>query len=465
MNSALDKRNRVMKLQCSSDEALKALQSVPHKTFQNAIFTYWHVDAKGNVSPQSVLWLFCWAKDGMGSEAVREKSQKAFNELLEIPYEEFDHKIPHEWARQKRYSPEDLEAELDAVLSGTKKIEDLVIEVDAEETEKVGKKIDFHGQEKENQICFKHESSYLSYEARERGPYVRGYTDICLPLEKFGENIFGEIRQDVLDYFERCQIHWHDIGKNHLLSSQTFCLNFLFPFIHSPEALLQLLRPIFKHIERVLPLTNGNYIEFEWNGSKNYLNEPGWGKRGSLSTCPDAAILAEAAGSKLLILIEWKYTESYLSSRPKGIGKSGENRKQRYRPFYEKNDCPINKKLMPQTSDEALTELFYEPFYQLFREQLLANEMENSRELGAEKVCLVYVAPSKNRALLNSVTSPYIKERFPDQSVCEVWKSLLVRPDRFIFVPSENFLPQKPLPGLENWWQYLVERYQFLRNV
>jgi Fic family protein len=52
-----------------------------------------------------------------------------------------------------------------------------------------------------------------------------------------------------------------------------------------------------------------------------------------------------------------------------------------YRPLYQRDDCPLDKGLVP--SFEAL---FYEPFYQFMRQPLLAHEMERAHELGADRV-------------------------------------------------------------------------------
>jgi hypothetical protein len=51
---------------------------------------------------------------------------------------------------------------------------------------------------------------------------------------------------------------------------------------------------------------------------------------------------------------------------------------------------------------------FYEPFYQLMRQQLLAREMETARECGADVVSLLHIAPAQN-ACFQRVTSPNLK--------------------------------------------------------
>jgi hypothetical protein len=67
-----------------------------------------------------------------------------------------------------------------------------------------------------------------------------------------------------------------------------------------PDALAELLRPVFPELRRVLPIEAGLFVAFEWIGLRNYLGESlsgqGQRTRGKYFTSADAAVLFEAAG-------------------------------------------------------------------------------------------------------------------------------------------------------------------------
>ncbi len=71
-------------------------------------------------------------------------------------------------------------------------------------------------------------------------------------------------------------------------------------------------------------------------------------------------------GKRQIVLIEWKYTESYGGTSLK-IAKSGTDRTTIYKALFKRDDCPINKELLPDFDS-----LFYEPFYQFVRQQLFS---------------------------------------------------------------------------------------------
>jgi hypothetical protein len=174
--------------------------------------------------------------------------------------------------------------------------------------------------EKQKQAKFKASSSYFSDSARSEGIYKGQPRTFCLPVEFAEQNLLPEIRESALAHFAKYHIKWHDgqNGKpsNHLCSSQVCCVNFLFPFADKPEALAQVLRPIFPEIEKMLPVENERYVSFEWIGEKNYLGEKisrnGQRTRGANFTSADAIVMLKRQDKKRqIVLIEWKYTESY----------------------------------------------------------------------------------------------------------------------------------------------------------
>jgi hypothetical protein len=320
--------------------------------------------------------------------------------------------------------------------------------------------------EKERLVVYKQQTPHLSRQAKNDGFYRKRFRSYCLPRDHAAENLFVEIREDAIDYFKRYKIKWHDglnAGpSNHLCDSQVCCVNFLHPFADKPEALAALLRPLFPTLAKMLPMEeDGRFVSFEWIGQKNYLGEriPRHGKRtrGANFTSADAAVMfVHEDGAKQIVLIEWKYTESY-SKTPLMMAKSGTDRRKIYVHLYERADFPLNKKLLP-----SFDALFYEPFYQLFRQQLLAHEMERAQELGANVVSLMHIAPKHNTEF-QRVTSPLLEPL--GNSVTEIWNRLVKDKSRFVSVHPETLFGNslcEQFPELKEWWTFITERYTWM---
>lgn len=317
----------------------------------------------------------------------------------------------------------------------------------------------FRQAERECQVRFKTTSPSFSDEARSEPGTFRGHAyPFCLPVNRAEENLFPGIRHAAKAYFAAHRIKWHH-GWNHMLSSQVQCVNCLFPLASSPSMVAALFRPLFPQIQDIVPLEGDpqQLISFEWADPENLLGEWGHGARGAFSTAPDAAFMFKRRdGKKQIVLIEWKYTESYTATSL-ARSDSGARRLKTYKKLFRREDCPINKQKLP--SYEAL---FYEPFYQLFREQLLAHEMERTCAMGASVVTLVHLAPAGNTTL-ERVTSPELA-RLGD-SVTEVWRKLLRKPNRFIGAKLEDLFarfPAQRYPKLRGWRKYMGSRYPWL---
>lgn len=319
--------------------------------------------------------------------------------------------------------------------------------------------------EKQSQTIFKNTAPFFSYDARLDGIYKKKPRTFCVPSEFAEQNLYPPIREDALSHFAKHKIKWHD-GKNgkpsnHLCDSQVCCVNFLFPFADQPQALAQVLRPIFPELERMLPVESGKYVSFEWIGQENYLREKnsqnGQRTRGANFTSTDAIISFERTDKKRqIVLIEWKYTESYSSTSLKKA-KSGTDRSGIYQHLFNRADFPIDKTLLPNF--EAL---FYEPFYQLMRQQCLAHEMEKFHEMDAEIVSLLHIAPAHNTNFRN-VTSPELRKL--GESATSVWGKLVKTKDRFISISSEKLfgnLSAATFPELKHWLEYIYQRYAWV---
>jgi hypothetical protein len=128
-------------------------------------------------------------------------------------------------------------------------------------------------------------------------------------------------------------------------------------------------------------------------------------------------------------LVEWKYTESYDAAPDR---RGDDTRTRRWGPFLADPDGPIDGTLMP------LPRYFDEPFYQLVRQQLLADQLERSHALGADRVRVVHVLSPQNVAYQRSVH--HDEQRALGTSVSAIWNQLLRRRDRFTTLDPAVFL-------------------------
>lgn len=322
--------------------------------------------------------------------------------------------------------------------------------------------------ERQRLVEFKKNTPYLSDAARIEGVYKKGKSHpICLPRGHAEENLFPGIRETAPAYFSKFEIKWHDgqTGKpsNHLCDSQVCCVNFLFPFGQQPNALAELLRPVFPDLAQMLLIENEQYVAFEWIGQHNCLGEKvsrnGKRTRGANFTSADAAMMFDRTdGKRQIVLIEWKYTEAYNSKQSLAIAKSGTDRREIYRWLYDRSDCPLNKDMLP-----SFDALFYEPFYQLMRQQFLAHEMEKAHELGADVVSVLHIAPMHNTDF-RRVTSPEL-EKLGDTAT-GVWQQLVAERDRFASVSTETLfdpMVAKPAPEMRVWAGYIGARYPWVQ--
>lgn len=278
-------------------------------------------------------------------------------------------------------------------------------------------------------------------------------------------NLAPSIRDLAGRYFDTKKIAWHT-HANHALSSQVCCLNFLMPLAEHPDRLAHLVRTALRSNDiEMLPVEEGPdqrpwYIGFEWNGGgRDFLNEfaaDGSLKRGSNSTSADAVVRYRCAGHTEMLLIEWKYTEQYGAP----ISASGNpTRTQRYGDLAFLPNGPIRADL-----GLTLADFFWEPFYQLIRQQMLAYQMRKAQVDGATRVRVLHVSPLGNRAL-HRVTSPALRQFGND--AFEVFQALLCERGDFISWSTEElFRPLIEASALDDpWATYLLQRYRFLSEL
>ncbi len=274
----------------------------------------------------------------------------------------------------------------------------------------------------------------FSNEAQDEGNYRGRSRFFCLADEYSYENLFSGIRDSAITYFLIRGIPWHDglkrshLPSNHLCCSQSCCINFLFPLVKRPDIIKAIFSRYYPEFATSLPLTgdkpltDGTYpfIAFEWIGTRDYLGEAkrkGMPRtRGANFTSADFAFRFRRKDGKIQIVLgEWKYTEDY-RSLDKGI----KARKQNYNLAFNRHGG-----VFKQRGEDLYGALFFDPFYQLMRLQLLAQEMELSREMDADVVSVLHICPEANREFRDRVTSPYLANTFPGKGTLEIWKELV----------------------------------------
>lgn len=204
------------------------------------------------------------------------------------------------------------------------------------------------------------------------------------------------ISSEVLSLIKRNGIKAHT-GINNPISSQAACMNFWYPFIEErqKENLRSFLECFGIYAEKILTIKpnstfydaiykdSGNVL-FEWIGPcKSPIGENDGYLRGCHRTSIDAYILAKINGKVTQILIEWKFTESYSSKHNTGkfLGAKGIERLARYAPIIAR-DREFGQEILfnlNEIDDWGLTDICYEPFYQLLRQHLLGQETIGTR--------------------------------------------------------------------------------------
>jgi hypothetical protein len=277
------------------------------------------------------------------------------------------------------------------------------------------------------------------------------------------ENILGGFREAALEFFASRRIKWHGglSCDSSIVSSQVACLNCFFPFVSDSSGLRCWLSKLYPNLDDVLPISsvsepplpNGKQplLTFEWIGERSYLKER-WGSRGQNCTNVDVLFRYRSVDCKIhLVLVEWKYCESY-DSQKEYIRRSrrGTDRVAIYRPEL---DLPGTQIVLGAARFE---DLFFEPIDQIMRLQLLASAMERHREMAADVVSVLHIAPRSNERLLNNALSARIAS---GSTVGEVWRAVAAD-GRFKTVATEDLVPLLCQCGTDKEWaEYIQMRY------
>jgi hypothetical protein len=277
-----------------------------------------------------------------------------------------------------------------------------------------------------------------------------------LPPELAAENLYEGIRASALEYFERHGIAWWvskwdarssalgGLPTGHLNSSQVACVNHLEPARVDAMVAAQVIQNIEPGLVPV-PLTDG-FVEYEWIGRSSYLSEKGARVRGANVTSLDAIMVGEGSG-RVLVAIEWKYLEKY-GSESVARSRRGTDRVATYRPLLEDPECPIKV--------EDVEWLFYEPFYQLMRQTLLAWQMVKHGEFHADDWIHLHIIPEQNLALRGSRSATMLI----GESMAEKWRSVLKDPSRYRVVTPGDLVSGVGAAGSGvDWRRWMDVRY------
>lgn len=275
-------------------------------------------------------------------------------------------------------------------------------------------------------------------------------------------NLAPSIRDSASAYFAEYRIAWHQ-HANHALSSQVSCINFLMPLATRRELLARVIgNALGLPPPLMLPVEAGPdgrpwFVGFEWIGRQDYLNEAGRSgarSRGANATSADAVVRFQHEGRVETVLIEWKYTESYGAPIPP---RGNAVRVERYKDLVFAPAGPIRK-----DQGLAVTDLFWEPLYQLLRQQMLAFRMQAAEEDGAARVRVLHISPSSNQAL-HTVTAPTLRARGDD--VFTVFQNLLELPADFVNRSTEEVFGAALAEAQgddRSWADYILDRYAFM---
>jgi len=341
----------------------------------------------------------------------------------------------------------------------------------------------FRDREKERYKVAKSDSKLFSAAAQQPGTYNSRSRDFCLADDCASENLYEGIRESAVTYFADRGIRWHDglekrrLPSNHLCCSQSCCVNFLYEFSSDPGLIKDVFARFYPdlieepiRIDDDLPLEDGSrpFMAFEWIGTTDYLGEHlrkrGSRTRGAHYTSADFAFRFRRQDGRIqLVLGEWKYTEEYysndLGTPSSEKDRKPEVRKQNYcQAFHRKNGVFTGQ------GEVLYNALFFEPFYQLMRLQLLAQEMEigeKGREMNADIVSVLHICPDANAEFRNKVTSLYLEKEYSGKGPLQIWQQL-VSADRFMSISVEELLDaivERASREKADWVEYLKARY------
>lgn len=309
-------------------------------------------------------------------------------------------------------------------------------------------------------------------------------TGIWLPkadlLMNSKNNFYPQIADEVILYFALNSISFHhlegdtDVGfcipSGHTLSSQIACLNHLYPLRYDKEAVLSIAKQINSEIVDVMQIESDTFlpgfISFEVISNIDHLNETKGSQkltRGTMCTSVDALIYGKLKDdNKIIIPIEWKYTENYhedgkidkdYSIEKRGKEKEGKGNERLHR-YSDLINC--SEQLSLKEDDYKSSVYFFEPFYQLMRQTLWAEQMianKKTETTKAEKFIHAHIIPNENKELLQYEYPVSMK------GMKETWESCLTDINKYKIIEPKNLLANVDKAKYQTLINYLTTRY------
>lgn len=226
------------------------------------------------------------------------------------------------------------------------------------------------------------------------------------------KNLYRGIRTKAIEYFREYNITWWQClnepnsPTGHMVSSQINCINHLFAFRDDPIAIKIILQkatnlPIDKILQS--PIDKGGYIAFEFVYKNKSLLKDNSGKyheeyetRGANCTSIDVLVYVQLVnGNKILIPIEWKYTETY-------NGKEAcDESWQRYPDLIRLENSNLKDVYDLYKAD---------PYYELMRQTLLMEQIIQHKDCGieADDYFHIMVIPNEHTELKSAIVNNYI---------------------------------------------------------
>ena len=225
-------------------------------------------------------------------------------------------------------------------------------------------------------------------------------------LQNGKDNLFGKIQDDCLKYFEQKKISWWGENKSkrlpsgHLVSSQIHCLNHLFALRKDDIAIKAIIENAtglkIKEMYQAPLDKDGGFISFEFVCKNKSLLDEKYETRGANCTSIDALVYIHTTdGRKLLIPIDWKYTETYQGKE------ANEDSLKRY------------PKLIDSASNLQKWDDLYnaDPYYELMRQTLLMEQIIKKKDINGIKAVdfrHIMVIPNAHTELKNAIEEKYI---------------------------------------------------------
>lgn len=301
----------------------------------------------------------------------------------------------------------------------------------------------YYNQQIDCQLTYYNE--YLKGIASNNGIFKGKPREFVLDKQDCRYNLYSSIitgADNVLDYFNKHNIAWwgenqkNNQPSGHLVSSQVHCLNHLFALRKNEYAIKEIMRAATKlDIEEILlsPLDGDGYITFEFVYKNISLLGERHETRGANCTSIDAFVYVQLMdGRKILIPIEWKYTETY-------NGKEA----------TEKSLSRYPQRILPSSNLKGWDALYNaDPYYELMRQTLLVEQIIKHQDyaIEADDYFHIMVIPNAHLELKTAIETNYIPT--------------LKDPSKFHIIDPEQLL--LPLQGNENYiglLNYLSQRY------